>query len=380
MPGFLTRLFGRRRPPPPPVRVAPPPAIRVAPLSPQVYLGHETLEVVGESHYQDELWRVVGGRTTQPIRYETLAELLPDPGNPHDANAIEVQVNRECVGYLSREDAVVYGPGLRRLIANHGRVAFHALVVGGGPRGDRLGYLGVFLQHDPSDFGLPSHQVSVGSLRTGLSEARATDIEDTEYDLGWYGRLPLDDAAAITELRSLLEAERQPIARHYMLCELEHHLYRARTTVDGALDQFDAICRSHQAEMVTIRPALLIKFGSVPVIEMYRQAAIRCQKAKNWREARDWAERGLAVYGQDATRPESVEDLHKRIAYATAKIAAQEQPPPRRAPAPATTARPTGIETETLSCEVCGTSFERTRTRGRKPKRCPTCRSTPGYP
>lgn len=35
---------------------------------------------------------------------------------------------------------------------------------------------------------------------------------------------------------------------------------------------------------------------------------------------RDWAERGISVYGQQASRPEAVEDLHERLDYGTAKI------------------------------------------------------------
>ncbi len=33
--------------------------------------------------------------------------------------------------------------------------------------------------------------------------------------------------------------------------------------------------------MDVIRPVLAEKFGSVPIIEMYRQTAIRCQKARD---------------------------------------------------------------------------------------------------
>lgn len=78
----------------------------------------------------------------------------------------------------------------------------------------------------------------------------------------------------------------------------------------------------HDEEMVTIRPALLDKFGVMPVIDMFRQAAVRCQKARDWQAVRDWAQRGTSVYGDDAARPEVVEDLHKRVAYAARKIEA----------------------------------------------------------
>jgi hypothetical protein len=296
MPSLLSRLFAK-----------PPAAARVQTAEATLYSGDETLEVVGESHYQEALWRIVGGRRNDPVRYETHAVLLPDPANHYDPDAIEVRINGTLVGYLSREDAGAYRPGLLRLMETSANrlVALHAVIVGGGPRPNSIGYLGVFLDHDPADFGLAAHHTSTGELRTGLSEAIDTDLEDDSYDLSWYQQLTENDDIAINQLQSFLDTEHDPIDRHYMLCELEHRLYRARTTVPSALDQFDAICRRHDEEMITIRPALLDKFGVIPVIEMYRQAVIRCQKAKLWQAAREWAERGIAVYSDKAARPKS---------------------------------------------------------------------------
>lgn len=90
---------------------------------------------------------------------------------------------------------------------------------------------------------------------------------------------------------------------------------------------------------------------------------------------RHWAERGISLYGENAARPEAVEDLRKRLVYAVAKIevaAAPKEPKPRKAP----TARPTGRDVELLVCVRCGTAFERVRTRGRKPHLCPECRGS----
>jgi predicted Zn-ribbon and HTH transcriptional regulator len=84
-----------------------------------------------------------------------------------------------------------------------------------------------------------------------------------------------------------------------------------------------------------------------------------------------WTERGLAFYGTDATRPEVVQDLHKRLAHAQAKMAASSTSPSRAEPVRRAAAEPT---IETLVCGTCGSSFERVQTRGRKPHRCPTCR------
>jgi HIRAN domain len=343
-----------------------------------VYPGNETLEVVGESRYQDALWQIVGGFRRDRVRFPVDAVLLPEPDNRYDANAIRVLVDGHLVGYLSREDAAVYLPGLLRLMASGpagGHIALEGQIVGGGPRDDGIGFLGVFLDHNPADFGIAAHYTTGGSLRTGLSQAIATDLEDDSYDLSWLNTLVEEDGVAVRQLRSLLESERDPIDRHYMLCELEARLYRCRDTIASALQEFDAICAQHHEDMLTIRPALLDKFGVVPVIEMYRQASIRCHKANHWEAAREWAQRGLDVYGDQAARPEVVDDLHKRLAHAAAKIEAPARPQERR-PRPVAVAAATAAHTtETLICGSCGTTFERERTRGRKPKNCPTCRS-----
>lgn len=89
-------------------------------------------------------------------------------------------------------------------------------------------------------------------------------------------------------------------------------------------------------------------------------------------DAREWAQRGLAAYGGQAARQEAVDDLHKRIAHATLKLETMDAPrEERRRPIAVSTEHPVS---ETLLCSSCGQSFERLRTRGRKPKLCPTCR------
>ena len=82
-----------------------------------LYDGDEPLDVVGESHYQEELWGIVGGRRRDPVREDVIALLLPEPNNPVDENAIGVWVDLKLVGYLSRQDAALYREGLLRLLA-----------------------------------------------------------------------------------------------------------------------------------------------------------------------------------------------------------------------------------------------------------------------
>jgi hypothetical protein len=357
--GFLTRLFSR-----PP---AAPPELR-----PPRYPGNETLEVVGESFRQETLWRLVGGRTTELVRREIRAVLEPEPNNPEDENAIIVLIDGQCVGYLSRHDAAAYLRGLKGLSPP---VELAGFIAGGGPRKDGIGLLGVFLDHDPRDLKIPRTGSAYGSagFRTGFSEAVSTDVEDDSYDLSCHAELSDDHSTAIQQLRRMLETELDPIDRHYMLSELVKRLYKCRETDSTVLAAFDAACRKHDAEMVDIRAALFEKFGKVPVIDTYRQAVIRCQKAKDWPTMREWAERGISVYGSDAARPEVVEDLYKRLALALAKIEAAANPKPQRKTR-RSTASVTATVVETLICAECGTSFERQRTRGRKPHTCPNCR------
>jgi predicted Zn-ribbon and HTH transcriptional regulator len=371
--GFFDRVLSRT-PRPGHARRSPEPE-RIA----LVLQGDETLEVVGESYRQDDLWQLAGGRGHDRIRCEVTAVLVPEPENPHDPNAIKVVIDGRLVGYLSREDAAIYLPGLRQLMASHARpIALSGQIVGGGQREDGIGMLGVFLDHDPADFGLQPRQTGhIGELRTGFSEALASDVEDDTYDMSWCEQLSGSRSPSdIVVLRKLLASETDPIDRHFMLAELGTCLYKSRDAFTSALDEFDAVCDQHDAEMTTIRAALFDKFGSVPVIELYRQAAIRCQKAREWTRMRSWSERGLAVYGADAARPEAVADLQKRLAYANAKLAGRSvSKPASRTARTASTSSRTAVPTmETLVCSSCGTDFERVRSRGRKPHRCPQCR------
>jgi hypothetical protein len=358
-----------------PALVVPPPVTNVALLH-----GSHDLEVVGESQYQDALWRVAGGRTAERVRVEVQAVLHTEPDNPYDPNAIMVSIDGAKVGYLCRDDAQAYRLGLLALETRHrALIALAGVVVGGGMRQDGPGMLGVWLSHDPADFGItaivpPPPAALAGSMRTGLTEALLTDAEDDSYDLSGLHGLPSDMLPAIRELRRLLEHDPDPIDRHFMFCELEDRLYRSRDVFSSALAEYDDTCRQHDAEMEVIREAFLAKFGKIPVLEIYRQMAIRQQKIKDWQQAIWWVERGLTLYGEHAARPESVDDLRKRLGAYRAKTSAPTKPS-RKAPSKPQAA-PADQTIEVLVCETCGASFDRVVIRGRKPKNCPACRRT----
>jgi hypothetical protein len=375
--GFLRRLLGsgeespERRPTSSPDQR---PAWMRDGMQVQLVEGHVDLDVVGEASYQDNLWRVVGGRgsPSDRVRVDIYAVLVAETDNPYDANAVSVWVQGLKVGYLSRDDARRYRPGLLALEKQYSKpIALAGAIVGGGMRADGPGRLGVFLDHDPADFGLRPMAPSpspTSRMWSGLSDALATDEADDAYDLSWMNDLPADDLRAIKMLRQLLERESDTIDRHFMHVHLEALLYRCRDVFASALDEYDQACRHHDAEMDGIRAAFVAKWGQVPVLETYKQMAIRQQKAKNFEQALWWAERGLAVYGADCARPEAVGDLQKRADAYRAKLSPQPRPSRARV------SPPSQAKVEVLTCADCGREFQRTRALGRKPIRCPACR------
>jgi len=373
---------------------AEPPAISVSLLD-----GRDDLEVVGELAYQAALWRLCGGTVGERIRCGIVAVLVPEPTNRYDANAIAVQIDGNVVGYLPRATAQEYLPGLLHVMsARGGYVALRGVIVGGGYYDDGPGRLGVWLEHDPADFGVhsaslsrpvpPGHSSLDGVMRTGFTEAWLTDAEDDSYDLSWFNDLPEADRPAIAKLRELLASDPDPIDRHFQFAELEARLYRSRDLYESALVEYDATCARHDTEMESICEAFAAKWGKVPLLDTYRQMAIRQQKKRDWEACKWWAERGLALYGQRAAREDAVEDLIKRRNRAAAKLEAtatarsHDQPAaPHRA---VLTAIPSGnvpdtrdadAELEVLVCQQCNGRFERMRVRGRKPTLCPPCRA-----
>lgn len=79
--------------------------------------GWPRVEVSGESYRQKEIRQLFGH---QPLSYgrelETIAQLVPEPGNRFDKNAVQVRVDGNLVGYLPRELAGDYAPVLGMVV------------------------------------------------------------------------------------------------------------------------------------------------------------------------------------------------------------------------------------------------------------------------
>jgi len=63
-----------------------------------------TVEVVGESHYQESPDAICGGKCEDGHHLMCQAELRPEPENPYDRHAVAVYVDDRKVGHLSRDD------------------------------------------------------------------------------------------------------------------------------------------------------------------------------------------------------------------------------------------------------------------------------------
>jgi hypothetical protein len=255
--------------------------------------GDHSLQVVGESFRQEALWKV-GGRSGS-AGVHVVATLVPEPSNEHDQNAVGVWISEMLVGYLARDDAARFSPILQSW-ALQGVIVDLRASIAGATGGE--GMLGVLLRYDPTDFGFPPlAALSQRPMHSDVSNAPRTGLSSAGIDLAWLDALPANDAQAVKRLRELLKFETEPVTRHYQWVELERRLYKARDAFASALAEFDGACIAHDAEMDSIRPILVDRVGSVPLLETYRQMWIRLSKANNHAGASRCAQRGIDLYG-----------------------------------------------------------------------------------
>jgi hypothetical protein len=109
--------------------------------------GAHEVEVVGESHHQDELLAITGGRRRYGgVDVGVVAELVPEPDNRFDPEAIVVQIDDRAVGYVRREDVEWMRPLIDESLDMHGLATCEATIRGGWDRGrDEVGWFGVTL-------------------------------------------------------------------------------------------------------------------------------------------------------------------------------------------------------------------------------------------
>jgi hypothetical protein len=88
-------------------------------------------EVVGESHYQNHLKKICGGYKRRGNRKEVFARLHYENNNPHDKQAIRVDINGKTAGYLPREDARYYRKRIEKVGQEGIVISCNAIIFGG---------------------------------------------------------------------------------------------------------------------------------------------------------------------------------------------------------------------------------------------------------
>lgn len=102
---FFSKLFGTKKPEEP-----------ISSEPDEVELrgnGSYALEVVGESHYQENLEKICGVRKEKGENLTVDATLILEDDNPYDRQAVRVEISGLPVGYLSREVARIYREQIR---------------------------------------------------------------------------------------------------------------------------------------------------------------------------------------------------------------------------------------------------------------------------
>jgi collagen type III alpha len=194
-------------------------------------------EVAGESHYTKEI-RGLFGTEYDPAGCELMVtvQLVPEPKNKHDSNAVSVRCNGTTVGYLPREDAARYVQVLSALVAE-GRIPQVIARVWGGDR-PTYGYDRRGRPVEGTEF--------VGSVRLDLAEPHMLVPANLPPN-GTYALLPRGNAIQITGEETCMDALTgflSPAGEcwiHVTLHELVEQLARStRTVVEVRVDESTA--------------------------------------------------------------------------------------------------------------------------------------------
>jgi len=86
---------------------------------------------VGESHYQDFLEHMAGGRTEDEANKVWPCTIVPEDDNPYDNMAVRIDIGGSTVGYLDRETARSYRTQLSKAGLDGRTTGCYAKIVGG---------------------------------------------------------------------------------------------------------------------------------------------------------------------------------------------------------------------------------------------------------
>jgi hypothetical protein len=105
-----------------------------------------SIDVVGESNYQNALMKICGGYTKEGHNKTIRAHLIHEDSNPYDNKAIRIDIQGMTVGYLSRTLAREFRKQLFESGYPGKPASCNAIIVGGWDRGKSdKGHFGVRL-------------------------------------------------------------------------------------------------------------------------------------------------------------------------------------------------------------------------------------------
>lgn len=136
------------------------------------------VDVVGEANYQPALEWAAQGRTVDgPRRPLVTAQLVREPRNRYDRNAVRVDVGGHCVGYIPRGQASLFHSVLAQVRAAGMPATCRAWLTGGWDRGvlDR-GHFGLQLDLHPDI------QVVENGCVLPFGRGRVSVVEDCSDD------------------------------------------------------------------------------------------------------------------------------------------------------------------------------------------------------
>lgn len=93
--------------------------------------GTFAIEVVGVSRRQDTIAAIVAERGRSGRTVTISAQLILEDTNPHDANAVRVEIDGALIGYLGRDNAARYRADLAAAGTPDATVQCAARIVGG---------------------------------------------------------------------------------------------------------------------------------------------------------------------------------------------------------------------------------------------------------
>jgi hypothetical protein len=94
------------------------------------------VDAAGESHYQDALEAVCGGRSFFGVRHPLItAELVREPANPYDPNAVRIDAAGRPLAHVPKEDASRFHAVIDKVAGQGRRATCRARLTGGWDRG-----------------------------------------------------------------------------------------------------------------------------------------------------------------------------------------------------------------------------------------------------